>query len=168
MTRENQIREKILILKGRTLLNSDGKRCRFVDYSYYKKDKIINLRISFGFGASEKIETYEIQEHDLDIKIDGYTFAPKIDNSEIINTEQLTNENITINKPLAMSKHTDDNLKGLRTHLFNAIRNLEGGTMKSEEAKSMAQVAQVIINSAKLEMDFKLLTNDKPNIDLID
>jgi len=32
----------------------------------------------------------------------------------------------------------------------------------------MAQVAQVIINSAKLEMEFKQLTNDKPTIKMID
>ena len=67
-----------------------------------------------------------------------------------------------------MSEHTDNNLKGLRNHLFSAIKKLEGGTMKNEDAKAMAQVAQVIINSAKLEMEFKLLVTDKPKIDLID
>jgi hypothetical protein len=147
---------------NKTLLDSKGERCRIVSHSYYKGDKTINLILSKGFGAAEIRENLTFPEHDLEIKLESFSIAPKINNSEIINTKN------TIKNQLTMSKQTDDNLTGLRTHLFNAIRKLEGGTMKNEEAKAMAQVAQVIINSAKLEMEFKQLTNDKPTINMID
>lgn len=147
---------------NKTLLDSKGERCRIVSHSYYKGDKTINLILSKGFGAAEIRENLTFPEHDLEIKLESFSLAPKINNTEIINTKN------TIKNQLTMSKQTDDNLTGLRTHLFNAIRKLEGGTMKNEEAKAMAQVAQVIINSAKLEMEFKQLTNDKPTINMID
>jgi hypothetical protein len=147
---------------NKTLLDSKGERCRIISHSYYKGDKTVNLILSKGFGAAEIRENLTFPEHDLEIKLESFSIAPKINNTEIINTKN------TIKNQLTMSKQTDDNLTGLRTHLFNAIRKLEGGTMKNEEAKAMAQVAQVIINSAKLEMEFKQLTNDKPTINMID
>ena len=118
---------------------------------------MVNLIICYGFEGNETTETFGIPYNEILIKLESFTIAPKIDNSDILPKD------VTI-----MSKQTEDNLTGLRTHLFNAIRKLEGGTMKNEEAKAMAQVAQVIINSAKLEMEFKQLTNDKPTINMID
>lgn len=159
--------------ENKTLLDSKGERCRIISHSYYKGDKTINLILSKGFGAAEIRENLTFPEHDLEIKLESFSIAPKIDNSEIIKPNKVIEndtfetKNITKNQ-LTMSKETDDNLTGLRKHLFNAIRKLEGGTMKNEEAKAMAQVAQVIINSAKLEMEFKQLTNDKPTINMID
>lgn len=157
---ELDIKSKILKFSNKTLLNSEGKRCRFVDHSFYKNTKEVQLRVSFGFGASEKIETYLFPLHDLDLKLDSYSIAPKLEN---INTEVKP-----IKHTLQMSEHNDNNMKGLRNHLFQAIRKLEGGTMKEGEAKAMASVAQVIINSAKLEMEFKLLTDKTPKINLIE
>lgn len=159
---ESYIASKLKKLQGITLLDSNGKRCRIKDYSIYKGEKSVLIRFSYGFGVSQTIESYTIPFHDIDIKLDLYRQAPKINNTE------LNEDKPIIKKTLEMSQHTEDNLKGLRTHLFNAIRKLEGGTMKEGEAKAMASIAQVIINSAKLEMEFKLLTSDKPKIELID
>jgi hypothetical protein len=161
---ENYINSKIKQLQGITLLDTDNKRCKLKDYSIYKGEKSVLIRFSYGFGASETIESYTVPFHDLDIKLDLYKQAPKIETPEL---DKKSEDNPIIKKPLEMSQHTEDNLKGLRKHLFNAIRKLEGGTMKEGEAKAMASIAQVIINSAKLEMEFKLLTSDKPKIDLI-
>jgi hypothetical protein len=159
--------------ENKTLFDSKGERCRIISYSYYKGNKTINLILSKGFGAAEIKENLTFPEHDLEIKLESFSIAPKIDNSDIITPNNVKfnykhDINNTNKNQLTMSKQTDDNLTGLRTHLFNAIRKLEGGTMKNEEAKAMAQVAQVIINSAKLEMEFKQLTNDKPTINMID
>lgn len=164
MSKEKDIKNKITKYYGRTLLDSRGERCKIIGHTYFNGTREIQIVVSKGFGPSEKIEKLCIEEIDLDIKLESFSDAPKIDNSEILNKEPLKLKFI---KPLEMSEQTEDNLTGLRKHLFSAIRKLEGGTMKNEEAKAMAQVSQVIINSAKLEMEFKQLTNDKPTINMI-
>lgn len=47
-----------------------------------------------------------------------------------------------------------NNIDDLRAHLFDAMKSLKDGTMDVERAKAMAETAQVIINSAKVEVDF--------------
>lgn len=164
-TDEQFITKEIKKYQNKTLLNSFGKRCRIKDFSLYKGDKMIKLIVAFGFEGNEIIEEFGVPYNEILIKLESFTIAPKIDNSDILDKQPLKLKTI---KPLEMSKQTEDNLTGLRTHLFSAIRKLEGGTMKNEDAKAMAQVAQVIINSAKLEMEFKQLTNEKPTINMID
>lgn len=161
-TDEQFITKEIKKYQNKTLLNSFNKRCRIKDFSLYKGDKMVKLIIAFGFEGNETIEEFGVPYNEILIKLESFTIAPKIDNSDILDEKLLK-----IVKPLEMSEQTEDNLTGLRKHLFSAIRKLEGGTMKNEDAKAMAQVAQVIINSAKLEMEFKQLTNEKPTINMI-
>jgi hypothetical protein len=49
-----------------------------------------------------------------------------------------------------MSNNIDD----LRTHLFDALRGLKNNSVTVEKAKAMSEVAQVIINSAKVEVEY--------------
>lgn len=46
------------------------------------------------------------------------------------------------------------NIDTLREHLFSTLNGLKDGTIDAEKAKVMGDVAQVIINSAKVEVDF--------------
>lgn len=48
-----------------------------------------------------------------------------------------------------MSKTVDD----LRDHLFATLDGLRAGTMDVERAKAISEVAQTIINSAKVEVE---------------
>lgn len=48
-----------------------------------------------------------------------------------------------------MSKTVDD----LREHLFAALDGLRAGTLDVERAKAISDVAQTIINSAKVEVE---------------
>ena len=41
-----------------------------------------------------------------------------------------------------------------RDHLFETIEMLKDGDMEIDKARTIAEVAQVIINSAKVEVDF--------------
>lgn len=52
-------------------------------------------------------------------------------------------------------------LSDLRDHLFETIERLKGGDkdMPLEKAKGIAEVAQVIINSAKVEVDYLKATD---------
>lgn len=49
-----------------------------------------------------------------------------------------------------MSNSIDD----LRTHLFDALRGLKNGSVDVEKAKAMSDIAQTIINSAKVEVEY--------------
>lgn len=46
------------------------------------------------------------------------------------------------------------NIDTLRTHLFATLEGLKDGSIDVEKAKVMGEVSQVIINSAKLEVDY--------------
>lgn len=47
-----------------------------------------------------------------------------------------------------------NSINDLRTHLFDALRGLKNGSMDVEKAKAMSDIAQTIINSAKVEVDY--------------
>jgi predicted RNA methylase len=50
-------------------------------------------------------------------------------------------------------------LSDLRDHLFETIEQLKDGDMQIDKAKTIADVAQVIINSAKVEVDYLKVTD---------
>jgi hypothetical protein len=45
-------------------------------------------------------------------------------------------------------------IEDLRDHLFEIIEMLKEGDMELDKAKAIAEIAQVIVNSAKVEVDF--------------
>jgi hypothetical protein len=45
-------------------------------------------------------------------------------------------------------------IEDLRNHLFEIIEALKEGEIEMDKAKTIADVAQVIVNSAKVEVDF--------------
>ncbi len=47
-------------------------------------------------------------------------------------------------------------IEHLRDHLFETIEMLKDGDMELDKARTIAEVAQVIINSAKVEVDDEL------------
>jgi hypothetical protein len=47
-----------------------------------------------------------------------------------------------------------DKIQDLRHHLFETIEMLKDGDIEIDKAKSISEVAQVIINSAKVEVQF--------------
>lgn len=46
-----------------------------------------------------------------------------------------------------------NDITALREHLFGALRGLSSGTVDVDKAKAISDVAQVIINSAKVEIE---------------
>lgn len=53
------------------------------------------------------------------------------------------------NEPIVKNKMSD-----IRHHLFQAIEDLKSGKIDCEKAKQIAEIGQVIVNSAKVEVDF--------------
>jgi hypothetical protein len=54
-----------------------------------------------------------------------------------------------------------NNINELREHLFATLRGLKDGSLDIEKAKAMSDVAQVIVNSAKVEVDYAKATGSK-------
>ncbi len=50
-------------------------------------------------------------------------------------------------------------IEDLRNHLFETIEGLKDGTLELERAKAISDTAQVIINSAKVEVDLLKATS---------
>lgn len=46
------------------------------------------------------------------------------------------------------------NLQTLRDHMFSTLQGLKDGTIDIEKAKVMGEIGQVLINTAKVEVDF--------------
>jgi hypothetical protein len=56
-----------------------------------------------------------------------------------------------------MSNTIDD----LRTHLFDALKGLKNKTMDIETAKAISDISQVIVNTAKVEVDHMKVSGSK-------
>lgn len=46
------------------------------------------------------------------------------------------------------------NLDTLRNHMFETLQGLKDGTIDVEKAKVMGEIGQVLINTAKVEVDY--------------
>lgn len=51
-----------------------------------------------------------------------------------------------------------NDINSLRDHLFNALAGLKDGSMDIDKAKAISDVAQTIINTAKVEVEFAKAT----------
>lgn len=54
-----------------------------------------------------------------------------------------------------------NDIDALRSHLFDALKGLKDGTVAIEKAKAISDVAQTIINTAKVEVDYAKATGQK-------
>jgi hypothetical protein len=59
-------------------------------------------------------------------------------------------------------------ISDLRTHLFDALKGLKDKSMSIETAKAISDISQVIVNSAKVEVDFAKATGTKSGSSFLD
>ncbi len=52
-------------------------------------------------------------------------------------------------------------IETLRNHLFDVIEGLKNGTMEIDKAKAISNVAQTMINAAKVEVAYAQVTGHK-------
>ncbi len=129
-----------------------------------KEREIINRRINEELSYAEISKKYDINESTARVRFHD----AKINIQKIIKESKLPKlPKLPKKIYLSMSEKTENNIGSLREHLFETLRKLEGGTMKADEAKAMASVAQTIINSAKLELDYKRLAEKNPQIKML-
>lgn len=51
-----------------------------------------------------------------------------------------------------------NDVNALRQHLFDAIEGVKSQSMSIEQAKAIADISQVVINSAKVEVEYAKAT----------
>jgi hypothetical protein len=54
--------------------------------------------------------------------------------------------------------HSADNIISLRSVLFDTIRDLRAGTTDVKTAQAVSGLAQALINTARVELDYRKLT----------
>lgn len=60
-----------------------------------------------------------------------------------------------------------NDINALRSTLFDTLREVKAGTMDLDRAKAINDTAQVIINTAKAEVDFMKVTGSNSGTDFI-
>ena len=60
-----------------------------------------------------------------------------------------------------------NDINALRSTLFDTLREVKAGTMDLDRAKTINDTAQVIINTAKAEVDFMKVTGSNTSTDFI-
>jgi hypothetical protein len=176
--------------------NKYGNNAHISNYCYYNGTEQISIYVKSGYGAGEKVTNVVISEHDLDDWIKEFMNVSEVDKSEekkelklvfvsskelekdldkSCNKVELTkgvllkeNKKMKENEESEEVKESEqkDDFDSMRKLLFESMRMVKNGELDVEKAKSISSMAQTIINSVKVEIDFLKLTgsNDKPKM----
>ena len=138
--------------------NNYGKSVWIDRYVHFPGTEQISIYIKSGYGASERVINNVISEHELEKWILDFRgeFMRKI-------PEQKTNI-----LPNNEKMETKNNFTEMRQILFNAMNGLKDGSVQLETAKGIGQIAQVVINSVKVEVDFLKLTENRKELKSIE
>lgn len=136
---------------------------RAIKSDYFEGSKTCYIQFTYGFGASEQTKREEFPASDLDIWIKR--FQPKKD---LTDKFILPQQKIEKSKSVIMeeSKSTRT-VHSLREHLFDAMTAVKSKEITAEQGRAMAQIAQTIINSAKIELEYKKTISEKPSVPLL-
>lgn len=115
----------------------------------YEGSKEICVYYNVGYGASEKsvkkIFTYDEYEE----------FCKNLETKQKIKT---------MSEPIEKT----NNFKELRCILFETIRGVKDGSIDVKKAKSISEISQVLINTAKVEIEYIKSTGNKVNSKMIE
>lgn len=121
-----------------------------VDYAG-TKEKVIYIRK--GYGVNEKTEKQVMSYEQFELFCD----------------------NLVIKMPLIMSqeikqedKKLSNNFEEMREILFDTLRQVKSGKFDESKAKSICNISQVLINSAKVEIDYIKAVSNKTKSNLLD
>ena len=145
-------------------------------FHVYEDDDLVELRLC---KVGEEHKTPELKTYTLD-EMDGWfkKMTPSKQNQvvtvedddeeeedDLADIEEVQGEEEDVlvkeRKPAKTTKFPDEikddvvinTASDLRIHLFDMIKGLKNGTVKVEEAKASANIAQVILNSFKTELE---------------
>lgn len=130
-----------------------GKTVLVKECIHYAGEKRFKVVLSYGFGASEEREVVYVNEDNTE------TFLKRFSTKEQKRFEQILIGSIVEKK---------NNLTEMRSALFDSIRGVANGTMNIEKAKSISQTSQVIVNSIKVEIEYKKMVKDTSKSEILE
>ena len=162
---QNEIRKKLLLLNKEWYFYQPlNTNVRAIKSDYFEGTKSCYIQFTYGFGPSEQTKREEFPATDLDMWLKR--FQPKRDLTERFELPHQKIEEIKI-QPVIMSEQKN-NMASLRDYLFGAIEAVKQNKMTTEQARSTAQLAQTVINSVKLELDYKKSNSKAPQLPMLD
>lgn len=111
-----------------------------VDYSGTKE---ICVNYSKGYGANQTFEKDVVPYHEWEWFVNNLELKQSLNKQ----TEK------KVKKPKEMEEN-NNNFKELRSILFDTLRDVKDGKMDVKKAKSISEISQTLINSAKVEVDY--------------
>jgi len=161
----NEIRRKLLLLNKEWYFYEPlGVNVRAIKSDYFDGHKTCYIQFTYGFGASEQTKREEFPASELDMWLKR--FQPKKDMTDKFVFPQ-TQVPIKETKPVVTMEESKNTVHSLRGHLFDAIAAVKSKEITAEQGRAMAQIAQTIINSAKIELEYKKAISEKPSVPLL-
>lgn len=117
----------------------------------YVGEKNLCINYTVGYGASEKRKK-EIIPYD-----NWGDFENNLELKQKINNMSEKEESNNTN-----------NFKELRSILFDTLRGVKSGKIDEKKAKSISDISQTLINSAKVEVDYYKATGNNSKSNMID
>jgi hypothetical protein len=162
--RQNEIKRKLLLLTRNEWYFYEplNTNVRSLKADYFEGSKECYIEFTWGFGTSEQTKRIEFPATELESKLTD--FKPKKELSlKFIPQQEIKKE--PMEPTTTNSKRT---IHDLRNHLFDTIEKVISGKIETNQAASIAQLAQTIINSAKIELEYKKALKDTPTVTLLD
>ena len=169
--RQNEIRRKLLLLNKEWYFYEPlNTNVRAIKSDYFEGSKTCYIQFTYGFGTSEQTKREEFPATDLEMWLKR--FQPKKDLTDKFVLPQQKTESVAIlekPKPVIIMEESKSTrtVHSLREHLFDAMTAVKSKEITAEQGRAMAQIAQTIINSAKIELEYKKAISEKPSVPLL-
>ncbi len=117
----------------------------------------ICVNYSKGYGANQTFEKELIPYSECE------NFANNLESKQTLNKQ--THKKVEKQNKMEENKN---NFKELRSILFDTLRDVKDGKMDVKKAKSISEISQTLINSAKVEVDYLKSTGNGSKSNMIE
>jgi len=140
-----------------------GKHVDISNASFEEKTGQCSVVLSYEDTAGNPVKKRLNRDFStLDLMVSDFTFE---DNIEVVKIEQVIPPSLP--SPPIVVVEEKSGIVMLRDSLFKTIDYLQSGEITAENAKAVAIVAQTVINSVQLEMNYKLQCDETHEIKLM-
>lgn len=122
----------------------------------YEGTKEICINYTKGYGANQTFEKYLVPHHEWE------WFVNNLESKQSLNKK--TVKKVKKQKQMEESKN---NFKELRSILFETLRDVKDDKIDVKKAKSISELSQTLINSAKVEVDYIKSTGNQSKSNMI-
>ncbi len=136
---------------------------RNIKTNFFEGSQECYIQFTYGFGPSEQTKRMEFPYVELDKYLDEFE-----DKKDLTGNFKLPGQTEEKSIKVEIMSEQKNNMASLRDYLFGAIEAVKHNKMTTEQARSTAQLAQTVINSVKLELDYKKSNSKAPQLPMLD